>query len=76
MGEYPSFVGWQYERYLNELVAGNANLAGVYAINAGGWASFGNLQYCGKGSFWCEVNLSLPANNKCGRKRSCARRDG
>lgn len=62
MGEYPAFIGWQYERYLNELVAGNANLAGIYAINAGGWASFGKLPYCGEGSFWCEVNAAVVAD--------------
>lgn len=62
MGEYPAFVGWQYERYLNELVAGNANLAGVYAINAGGWASFSKLPFCGGGSFWSEVNATVVAD--------------
>ncbi len=62
MGEYPAFVGWQYERYLSELLTDNANLAGVYAINAGGWASFGKLPFCGGGSFWSEVNATVVAD--------------
>jgi hypothetical protein len=62
MGEYPAFVGWIYASYLHELAEGNANLAGVYAVNAGGWASFGKLPYCGGAGFWPEVNSAVVAD--------------
>ncbi len=61
MGEYPSFVGWDYARYLAELHAGGANLAGVYALQAGGWAPFSRLAHCAGGSFWNELNAAVTA---------------
>jgi len=59
MGEYPSFVGWDYARYLAELRAGGSNLAGVYALQAGGWAPFARLTHCDRGSFWNELNAQV-----------------
>jgi hypothetical protein len=61
MGEYPSFVGWLYERHLRGLEDRGANLAGVFAINAGGWAPFRQVPYCGQGSLWNELNVGTVA---------------
>jgi hypothetical protein len=80
MGEYPSFVGWLYGRYLRELTAGGANLAGVFAITAGGWAPFRQLPYCGEGSIWNELNAAVVAGlaqgetADAGVQRFCAER--
>lgn len=62
MGEYPAFVGTLYDRYLRELASENANLAGVFAIQAGGWAPFKTLPFCGGGSFWNELNAEVVAS--------------
>jgi hypothetical protein len=56
MGEYPSFVGWLYARYLTALRERPCNLVGMYAIQAGGWAPFRRLAFCGDGSLWNELN--------------------
>lgn len=81
MGEYPSFVGTLYEPYLRELAAGNANLAGVFAIQAGGWAPFRAMPFCGAGSFWNELNAAVVADLAQGRsavegvRRFCVEHD-
>lgn len=56
MGEYPAFVGWLYAAYLRQLQAGGANLAGFSALQAGGWAAWRRLAFCGEGAFWNELN--------------------
>jgi hypothetical protein len=61
MGEYPAFVGWIYEQYLNDLKGGRANLVGVFAINSGGWAPFAKLPFSADGSFWTELNVAVVA---------------
>lgn len=61
MGEYPSFVGWLYADYLDALRAGGANLAGVFAIQAGGWAPFSKLAYRAGASPWNELNAYVTA---------------
>lgn len=61
MGEYPSFVGWDYARYLAELRAGGANLAGISALQAGGWAPFARLTCRPGGSVWNELNAAVTA---------------
>jgi hypothetical protein len=62
MGEYPAYVGALYDRYLRELASNNSNLAGVFAIQAGGWAPFKVLPFCGEGSFWNELNAEVVAS--------------
>jgi len=61
MGEFPSFVGWDYARYLAELRAGGVDLAGISALQAGGWAPFARLAFCQGGSFWNELNAAVTA---------------
>jgi hypothetical protein len=56
MGEFPSFAGWLYADHLARLRAGGANLAGVYAVQAGGWAPWGKLGFAGDGNVWSELN--------------------
>lgn len=56
MGEYPSFVGWIYAKYLTSLRERQSNLVGIYALQAGGWAPFSRLAYCANGSLWNELN--------------------
>jgi hypothetical protein len=56
MGEYPSFVGWLHARYLTALRERSCNLVGMFAIQAGGWAPFRRLAFCGDGSIWNELN--------------------
>lgn len=56
MGEYPSFVGWHYDHYLSALRERPCNLVGMFAIQAGGWAPFHRLAFCGDSSLWNELN--------------------
>lgn len=61
MGEFPAFAGWLYERYLQELTTGGANLRGVFAVQGGGWAPFRGMPFAGDGSLWNELNLATVA---------------
>jgi hypothetical protein len=67
MGEFPAFVGWLYEPYLRQLRDGGADLAGVFAIQGGGWAPFRRLPFAGAGSFWNELNTAVVAHLAQGR---------
>lgn len=61
MGTYPSFVGWDYARYLAELSA-NKNLVGIHVwCQTGGWAKreWTNLTYLHGSSFWNELNTEV-----------------
>lgn len=55
-GEYPSFVGWEYERYLQELrQAGNVVGCMVWC-QTGGWVPFRRLAYVDGSALWTELN--------------------
>ncbi|MEM7147559.1 MAG: hypothetical protein AAF591_20755 [Verrucomicrobiota bacterium] len=55
-GEYPSFVGWDYERYARDLKEA-PNLVGISVwCQTGGWHPFRRLAYIGDGSPWTEIN--------------------
>lgn len=61
MGTYPSFVGWDYERYINELQT-NENFIGIHVwCQTGGWAkqSWTNLTYLDNSSLWNELNTEV-----------------
>lgn len=61
MGTFPSFVGWDYERYLNQLRA-NDLLIGIHVwCQTGGWAKseWTNLTYLHGSSFWNELNTEV-----------------
>ena len=56
MGEYPSFVGFLYEKYIRELRAGQANVVGMFALQGGGWAPFQRTAFSTQASMWNELN--------------------
>lgn len=63
MGTYPSFVGWEYADYLNQL-ADNESVIGIHVwCQTGGWAkkSWANVTYLEGSSFWNELNTEVTA---------------
>lgn len=61
MGNIPSFVGWDYERYLHKL-QNSENFVGIHAwCQTGGWAKreWSNLTYLKGSSFWNELNTEV-----------------
>lgn len=55
-GEFPSFVGYDYERYFDDL-SHVRRLAGIHVwCQTGGWARFRRLTYLDNSSLWNEVN--------------------
>jgi hypothetical protein len=60
-GEYPSFVGWEYERILRDLAAA-PNLVGASVwCQTGGWSKFRRLTYVENSSVWVELNHAVTA---------------
>lgn len=60
-GEYPSFTGWDYERYWRELQEA-PNLVGASVwCQTGGWGKFRNLTYLDKESIWVQINNYVTA---------------
>lgn len=61
MGTYPSFVGWDYQQYIERL-AGNETVIGIHVwCQTGGWAKkeWSNLTYLRDSSFWNELNTEV-----------------
>lgn len=61
MGEFPSFVGWDYQSYLKKL-SKNAHVIGIHAwCQTGGWAKkeWSAVTYFDKKSFWNELNTEV-----------------
>jgi hypothetical protein len=55
-GEYPSFVGWDYEKYFQQLSAAE-NLCGVCVwCQTGGWSGFNRRTFIERSSIWTELN--------------------
>ncbi|TGM56636.1 glycosyl hydrolase family 67 [Leptospira adleri] len=55
-GEFPSFVGWQYASYKEELKKAK-NLIGFSVwCQTGGWSSFKNITFLKNTSYWNELN--------------------
>lgn len=55
-GEYPSFVGWEYERYTRELRQAE-NLVGCMVwCQTGGWVPFRRLAFLDKEALWIDLN--------------------
>ncbi len=55
-GGYPSFVGWEYERYIKELNQAE-NLVGCMVwCQTGGWVPFRRLAYLDGTALWTELN--------------------
>lgn len=58
MGTYPSFVGWDYNDYFQELKM-NKTIVGIHVwCQTGGWAkkAWTNITYLEGSSFWNELN--------------------
>jgi hypothetical protein len=55
-GEYPAFVGWEYERYLHAL-RHTPNVVGASVwCQTGGWGTFRRRTYLVDSSIWVELN--------------------
>ncbi len=55
-GEYPSFTGWEYERYARELEQAE-NMAGIMVwCQTGGWVPFRRLAFLDPDAIWTELN--------------------
>lgn len=58
-GEYPSFVGWDYERIARDLAAA-PNVIGLMAwCQTGGWHPFRRLTWVEDSSVWTEINTHV-----------------
>lgn len=63
MGTIPSFVGWDYEGYLEEL-ADDPTFIGIHVwCQTGGWATkaWDNVTFLQNSSFWVELNTFVTA---------------
>ncbi|WP_372806832.1 hypothetical protein [Pontiella sp.] len=55
-GEYPSFIGWDYEAIRNQLV-GQRSIAGISVwCQTGGWSGFRRLTWLDDNAVWNEIN--------------------
>lgn len=69
-GEYPAFVGWEYERYL-QAVRQAPNVVGASVwCQTGGWGTFRRRTYLEDSSVWVELNAFVTVQ-MC-RGASCA----
>ena len=58
-GEFPSFIGWDYAQYAEELRQAR-NILGISVwCQTGGWTRFRRLAYVGDGSPWTELNTRV-----------------
>ena len=55
-GEYPSFVGWEYDRYLRELQQAPNVLGCMVWCQTGGWVPFRRLAFIDGTAVWTELN--------------------
>ena len=55
-GEYPSFVGWEYERYAQELRHAENVVGCMVWCQTGGWVPFRRLAYIDGTAVWTEIN--------------------
>ncbi len=54
-GEYPSFIGWDYEKIRNQLVGQNVIGISVWC-QTGGWSGFRRLTWLDDNAVWNEIN--------------------
>jgi hypothetical protein len=60
-GQYPSFIGWDYEQMLRQL-AGARNVIGAWVwIQTGGWTTFRRLTWLDDAAIWNELNAFVCA---------------
>lgn len=55
-GEYPSFVGWQYERYARELKQAQNVIGCMVWCQTGGWVPFRRLAFLDTEAVWTDLN--------------------
>lgn len=55
-GEYPSFVGWEYERYIQELRHASNVVGCMVWCQTGGWVPFRRLAFVDGTAVWTELN--------------------
>lgn len=55
-GEYPSFVGWQYERYIRELKQAQNVVGCMVWCQTGGWVPFRRLAFLEPEAIWNDLN--------------------
>ena len=68
-GEYPSFIGWDYQEYAKAL-KGADNMAGMSVwCQTGGWVPFKRLTFLDDAGIWNELNsyvsIKIFRENKC-----------
>ncbi|MBD3346869.1 MAG: glycosyl hydrolase family 67 [Chitinivibrionales bacterium] len=75
-GEFPSFVGFDYEKYYSQLSSCNS-LIGIYAwCQTGGWSRFTRLSFQNKSSLWNELNTNAAIDIfRCGKSAEKAVED-
>lgn len=55
-GEYPSFIGWDYQQY-RERLAGDPSIVGAcFWCQTGGWSAFRRRTFMKTSSVWNEIN--------------------
>jgi hypothetical protein len=58
-GEYPSFIGWDYERYEREL-SSCRNVVGAWIwCQTGGWTTSRRITFVKNSSLWNEINVAV-----------------
>jgi len=58
-GEFPSFVGWDYEEYVRQLACAR-NLIGAWIwCQTGGWSGFRRRTFLEPGGVWNELNTAV-----------------
>jgi hypothetical protein len=55
-GEYPSFVGWEYERYIRELRQADNLIGCMVWCQTGGWVPFRRLALLDAEAVWTDLN--------------------
>lgn len=55
-GEYPSFTGWEYERYAQELRHAENVVGCMVWCQTGGWVPFRRLAFIDSDAVWTELN--------------------
>ncbi|MEN3940745.1 hypothetical protein WJU23_05580 [Prosthecobacter sp. SYSU 5D2] len=55
-GEYPSFVGWMYERYARELKQAQNVIGCMVWCQTGGWVPFRRLAFIDPEALWNDLN--------------------
>ena len=55
-GEYPSFVGWEYENYARELAGARNMLGAMVWCQTGGWSGFRRRTLLDESGVWNEIN--------------------